>query len=239
MFSVGICEDDTVQQKYLEQSIIRWADSRHKKIVVQKYESSEQFLFENEGLLPFDLLILDIQMGRMNGMELAKKIREKNKSVQIVFLTGLKEYALEGYEVGAVRYLIKPLKQDALDMLLDGIWQESQKVRQESYVFTCNGETCRIAYDEIVYVEANGHYLNMVTAQNAYQWKASFTSVSQDFEKMGFFLLRRGLYVNLEYVRRISGTDCILESGEVLPVSKSRYRKLNEAFIAYYRGMTE
>lgn len=236
MFRIGICEDEPAQQSHLEKCIRAWAERQGCKPVIDKYDSGEQFLFEYEDREAYDLLILDIQMGQLNGMELAKKIRQQNRSVKIVFLTGVSDYALEGYEVGAVRYLLKPLKQEVLEPLLDTIWQESRKAAGEAFVFTQGGQTYRVPFRDIVYLEAEGHYLSMVTNHEQYQWKSSFTSVADTFEEQGFFLLKRGLYVNLEYVSRITKTDCILENGEQLPVSKNRYRQLNEAFISYYRG---
>lgn len=237
MFHIGICEDDLTQQDYLEKCIYRWADLRKQKVQVYKYISAEQLLFDFEDRSDFELLILDIQLGNMNGMELARKVRQENKTVKIVFLTGLTDYAIEGYEVGAVRYLLKPLKQEVFEKLLDSLRQEMQQEQAESFLFIQNGYTCRVPYSDIMYVEAEGHYLSLVTEKESYKWKAGFATVVQDFEKHGFFLLKRGLLVNLAYVKRITRTDCMLESGEQLPVSKRRYRELNEAFIDYYREM--
>lgn len=236
MFHIGICEDEPAQQSYLEKCIRTWGESRGCKLMIDKYDSGEQFLFDYEDREAFDLLILDIQMGQLNGMELARKIRQQNRRVKIIFLTGVADYALEGYEVGAVRYLLKPLKPELLEQLLEDLWQELMQTTGESFVFTRNGQTHRVPFGDIIYLEAEGHYLSMVTCGAHYQWKSSFASVAEEFENRGFFLLKRGLYVNLEYVSRITKTDCILESGEQLPVSKNRYRQLNEAFIGYYRG---
>lgn len=236
MFQIGICEDDLAQQSYLEKCIMKWADLRKQKVLIYKYTSGEQFLFAYEEKSDFDLLVLDIQLEKMNGMELARKIRQANKAVKIVFHTGLTEYAIEGYEVGAVRYLLKPLKQEVLENLLDNLWQEIKKEQEENFLFMQSSQTYRVPYSQIVYVEANGHYLSLMTEEKHYEWKASFSSVTQEFESHDFFLLKRGLYVNLMFVNRITKTDCILESGEQLPVSKNRYKALNEAFIAYYRG---
>ena len=231
MFHIGICEDEPAQQSYLEKCIRTWAEAAGCRVVIDIYDSGEQFLFDYEDREAFDLLILDIQMGQLNGMEVARKIRQQNRQVKIIFLTGVADYALEGYEVGAARYLLKPLKQEQLEPLLDTVWQEIKQAAGATYVFSQNGQTHRVPFRDIIYLEAEGHYLSMITRGGHYQWKSSFTSVADTFEAQGFFLLKRG-----EYVNRITKTDCILESGEQLPVSKNRYRQLNEAFISYYRG---
>ncbi len=235
MFHIGICEDDLAQQNYLEKCIKKWADKRGQKILIHKFVSGEQFLFEYEDMPNFDLLILDIQLIHMTGMELAREIRLKNKSVKIVFLTGVADYAIEGYEVGAVRYLLKPLKPGVLEELLDVLCEEMRYTQEESFLYVKNGQTYRVPYHHIIYVEANGHYCKLITSGGVHEWKASFSGISGDFIGQGFGILKRGLLVNLRFVSRITKTDCVLENGEILPVAKSCYDELNQMFIAFYK----
>ena len=103
MLHIGLCEDDNDLRKYYHSFLTEWASSENIPAYVSSYESSEQLLFSYDEKEPFDILILDIQMGGINGMELAKQLRKQDSHVQIIFLTGLKDYALEGYEVGAYR----------------------------------------------------------------------------------------------------------------------------------------
>lgn len=235
MFHIGICEDDLIQQKYLENCIREWADKRNQRVLVHKFISGEQFLFEYEDVSDFDLLILDIQLLNMTGMELAKEIRRKNKVVKIVFLTGVADYAIEGYEVGAVRYLLKPLKMEILEEVLDEIREELHHKQEQNFFYTKNGQTYRIPYSHIIYVEANGHYSKLITQDETHEWKANFSNILPDFKSQGFCLLKRGLLVNLRYVNCIMKTECVLESGERLPVAKSCYEELNKVFIAFYK----
>ncbi len=239
MFRIGICEDDAAQRGYLKNCIEKWAEARQRRVQLCEFADAEQFLFEYEDNAEYDLLILDIQMGQMNGMELAKKIRKEDKEVKIVFLTGIKDHAIEGYEVGAVRYLLKPLKQEVLESILDVIYSETKRKQEDCFLFVQNGMTVRVPYSHILYAEANGHYLVLMTEGERFEWKANFSSVVPEFEQQGFFLLKRGLLVNLEHVERITKTDCVMDNKEALPVARNRYRELNEAFIAYYRGKNE
>ena len=236
MFRIAVCEDEKAQREYMEKLISEWQQCSEKKTTVDSFVSAEQFLFETEGKLAYDLLILDIQMGQMNGVDLARKVREQDARVSIVFLTGIKDYALEGYEVGAVRYLLKPIKEAEFFSLLDKLYEETKQRKEDYFLFQTGGVTNRVAFSEILYAEAEGHYVCLKTSEKEWKWKTNFSSLSAELEKNGFFLLRRGLYVNLAQVSRIGKTECMLENGEVLPVSKARYQALNEAFIAYYKG---
>lgn len=239
MFRIAVCEDEKAQSEYLNRLLEHWQELSGKKASVDTYASAEQFLFETEERKPYNLLLLDIQMGEMNGVELARKVREQDTRVKIVFLTGIKDYAIEGYEVGAVRYLLKPVKEAELFVLLDKVYEEAEDGEEAYFVFQNGGTVNRVAFSDILYVEADGHYVVLKTEDREWKWKASFASVSPEFEAQEFFLLRRGLYVNLAKIEQIGKTECVLESGEMLPVSKSRYQELNERFIAFYKGSAE
>ena len=151
MFRIAICEDEKAQREYLAKLLEQWKNESGKKVAVDTYTSAEQFLFETEGKQPHDLLILDIQMEQMNGVELARKVREKDTKVVIVFLTGIKDYAIEGYEVGAVRYLLKPVKEAELFVLLDKLCEEAKKQKEEFFLFQAAGVINRVAFSEIFY----------------------------------------------------------------------------------------
>lgn len=236
MFRIAICEDEKVQIEYMQMLLERWQEKSKVKAAVDAYTSAEQFLFETEGKVPYDLLLLDIQMGQLNGVELARKVREQDTRVSIVFLTGIKDYAIEGYEVGAVRYLLKPVKEPELFALLDRICAAAKEQKEDYFLFQTGGVTNRVLFSEILYAEADGHYVRLKTLEKEWKWKENISALAESLEEKGFFLLRRGLYVNLAKVEQIGKTECSLESGEVLPVPKARYQTLNEAFIAYYKG---
>jgi len=243
MFRIAICEDEKVQIEYLQMLLEQWQERYDEKMTVDTYTSAEQYLFETEGKVPYDLLLLDIQMGHMNGVELARKVREQDTKVKIIFLTGIKDYAIEGYEVGAVRYLLKPVKEAVLFSLLDKLCDDAKEQKEDFLFFQTGGVTNRVRFSEILYAEAEGHYVVLKTAcpeekgqTKEWKWKENISARSEELEAKGFFLLRRGLYVNLAKVEQIGKTECVLENGEVLPVTKARYQALNEAFITFYKG---
>jgi len=235
MFRIAVCEDDAAQQAYEEMLLRRWAQDNQYKVMVDLYASAEQFLFAAEDGPAYDLLILDIQMGGMNGMELAGKIREDGGDMAIIFLTGVPDYALEGYEVGAVRYLMKPLKEQVFYDLLNRLFEKIEQDRGEYFLWEQGMNVSRIALRDIVYVEARGHYTYMNTVKGEMEWKASFSSLEEKFRDGSFCLLRRGLLVNLEHVEKITRSECLLDNGGSLPVARERYKDLNGAFIAYYK----
>ena len=109
---IAICEDEPRQMELLIAMINRWADKSGIKAVICSFRSAEEFLFHWQDNVHYDLAFLDIQLATMSGMELAQYIRRQDRTMLLVFTTGLKDYLLKGYEVQAYRYLIKPLKQE-------------------------------------------------------------------------------------------------------------------------------
>lgn len=235
MYRIAICEDDAAQRDYEEALTRRWAKKREYKIALDAYAASEAFLFVCEDKPPYDLFILDIQMGEMDGIELAAKLRENDCDAAIIFLTGIPDYAIEGYSVGAVRYLLKPVNEADFFSLLDVLYEDRKKDSDSYFILEMGGNARKIKLTEILYAEARGHYIYMKTAAGAQEWKGAFSPLQTELGAKGFFLLKRGLLVNLAQVEQISRTECILGDGTTLPVARSKYRELNEAFIAYYR----
>lgn len=238
---IAICEDDKASRDYENLLIHQWAEKKQINITVDSFSSAENFLFESEDRIEYDFLILDIQMGKMNGFELAKTLRKRGFSGSLAFLTGIMDYALEGYEVGAVRYILKPVKEENLFQVLDTVYEDFTKQSQQVYLLQIGSDVSKIPFDNIIYVEARGHYVHLSGCEGRggkafeKEWKATFGSISSDFEQQKFFCLRRGLLVNLEHVVKITKTECTLTNGENLPVARNNYDDLNRAFIDYYR----
>jgi DNA-binding LytR/AlgR family response regulator len=232
---IGLCDDDETQLNYIEMLIKGWSKQRHIPCEVLRYCSAEEFLFEQGDRYPFDLIILDIQMKQMNGMELARRIRDVEKDIPIIFLTGIRDYVFEGYEVGALRYLLKPVKEEQLIVAFDEINHDLNSIKKNYYIFRHGGEMMKQDHEGIIYVEALGHYIKMITTGQAYEWKDSISQIGKALNMEDFIYTHRSYIVNLKYVEKINKTDCLLSNGITIPVSRSNYQSLNEAFIKYYR----
>lgn len=233
---IAICEDEKVVLDFESSLVTQWAAGAGCPLELDTYISAEQFLFESEDKAPYDVLIFDIQMKNMNGMELAKKLRARGCDAVIIFITGVPDYAIEGYEVGAVRYILKPVKAEVLNALLDTVRTERQKKAEDYFVLGQGADVERINFDKIIYIEARGHYVYLKGNSFEREWKAVFSETAAAFEGKDFFCLRRGLLVNLFHVARITRTDCVLDNEEVLPVARGVYKELNDAFISYFKN---
>ncbi len=236
---IAVCEDDDVQRDYILSLVAGWAKNKGISCETSGYVSAEQLMYSFDGDFPYQVFILDIQMGNMNGMELARKIREMDSKAAILFLTGVKDYALEGYEVGAVRYLLKPVREDEFFRIMDEVAEKEKETSVECFLLETGTTIQKLPFRDIWYVESQGHYLQMAYGDQKMQWKSSLGSVQALFEDHGFVMTRRGVLVNLCRVSRVGKTECVLDNGARVLVSRNRYKAVNEAFIQYYKNRRE
>lgn len=227
---VGICDDSHTDGAYVDSLLSRWAQERGIALHVEQFPSAESFLFRYAEEKRFDLLLLDIEMGQLDGVSLAKEIRQGNQQVQIVFITGYSDYIGEGYEVAALHYLLKPVNGDKLRSVLD---RAVDKVRQGERVLTLEqgGEMVRIPLGEIRYLEVCRNYVT-VHGREDYTTKATLRGLEEELDGR-FHRLGRSMVVNLEAVRRVTRSQVVLADGSVLPLPRGAYEGLNRAIIAH------
>ena len=233
-YRVAIVDDSNIDAEYVQSILEAWAQDRRAGVQAQRFLSAESFLFHYAEDKDWDILLLDIEMGAMDGVSLAKKIRQENETVQIVFVTGFEDYISEGYEVSALHYLMKPVRQDKLFAVLDRAIAAMQKT-ERVILLPVGGEILRLPVGQVQYVEAFSHTVAIVTDADMIHVKMSITEI----EKMlgdGFVRCHRSYLVGLKHIARLSRTEVILDSGKILPLSRSAAASVHKAFIAYYTG---
>ncbi len=228
----AICDDEYTQRNYITTIVQKWADKSNTFIDISHYESAESFLFNYEENKLIDILLLDIQMKEIDGIELAHKIREENKNMQIVFITGYPDFMAEGYDVSALHYLIKPVKEDKLFEVLDKA-QKNLKQTEKSLFLTINREMHRILLSEIRYIEAQGHYIIVNTISNSFKTKMNLSEIQTTLSNE-FFRCQRSFIVNLKYIRKITKTTVILDNMTEIPLSRNLYETINQAIITFF-----
>lgn len=236
LIRVAMVEDETELHAYFGRMAEAWGKSRNIRIVTTFLESAEEYLFKYGRQNRFDVLFLDVCMKQMTGMELAREIRRYDRNVQIVFLTGKAEYVFEGYEIGAVRYLMKPVEEGELFKALDACLEKLESGREDYLAFLYQGENLRLFMSEIIRIKVEGHYLQMQTVNRCYEWKGSLSQMRARLDPGRFVMANRSAIVNLEFVNKITREECFLENGESIPVSRGAYGPLNEAFMKYFFG---
>ncbi len=228
---IGICDDVQLQIDYIKSLVVKWSEQFGHPCDIRTFYSAEAFLFEYEEDKTFDILLLDIEMKEISGIDLAKQIRRENKRLEIIFVTSHFEFYGEGYEVDALHYLIKPVLQDKLCAVLTKA-AEKLSVQPPSVIITCDGEIIKLYEEDILYVEAMLHYLSIVTRDKEYKIKEKISSLESRLSDV-FYRIHRSYLVSLKHIVKISRTSVWMTNGVELPLSRGKYDDIHYAFIAH------
>ncbi|WP_373598998.1 LytR/AlgR family response regulator transcription factor [Paraclostridium bifermentans] len=161
---VAICEDQSEQIDLLNNKIKKWAKDKDINISIDDFTSAESFLFQWLDYDKYDVVFLDINMSKMSGIELSNIIREKNKTIDIVFVTGFFKYALHGYRVGALQYLMKPINTLDLYSCLDKVlYRTNGKDETSKLIVETTKKVIKLDYNEIYYCIMFSPYIDVHT----------------------------------------------------------------------------
>lgn len=229
-YRIAICDDEQNQIEYITSIVTSWSNHKGHSCEIRTFASAEAFLFEYEEDKAYDILLLDVEMKNMNGIELAKRIRKDNNRAEIIFITSHFEFVGEGYEVDALHYLIKPISVEKFTQVLTKA-AEKLSVEPPSVVISCEGETVKLYESDILYVESFLHYIVIHTKDNEYKIKENI-SVFENKVSDVFYRIHRSYLVSLKYITRISRTSVNIGNTE-LPLSRGKYDNINRAFIEH------
>lgn len=231
---IAICEDDLYQMDLLKKMINQWASDTGNKVEVFGFQSAEEFTFLWQDGVRYDLAFLDIQLGPMNGMELARYIRKKDKTMMLVFSTGVKDFLVKGYEVKAYRYLLKPLKEEAVRKTLTDAKEDYALAHAEAMVIPNSTASIRVFKNEIYYFQIENHYVTAHTLHGDFRFKEKLSNLEPALPEPHFCRCHRSFIINLHHTGQVRRDSVDVDNGDVLPVSRNRWASLNECFIAYY-----
>ena len=231
--SLAICDDDPVTLRYLAEKAAGWGAERGHVLSIFPCPSAEALLFAMEDRGGWDILLLDIEMPGMDGMTLSKRLRARDKSLVIVFITGYPEYMQEGYDVGALHYLLKPVREEKLFEVLDRAAELKEEAPPALYL-SSGRESEKILLRDVLYAESDGHYVRLHTAGGEKRFRATVPEAEKLLGK-DFFRVSRSYLVPLARVKTVSRNDVTLDDGTALPLGKGICDQLNRALIAYFR----
>ena len=227
-FRIAIIDDEPASHEVLSALALKWSGLRGHTTELERFTSAESFLFAYSAEKAYDILLLDVEMDGMSGVELAKQLRSENKIIQIIFITAYSDYISEGYEVAALHYLLKPVDECKLFQTMD---RACERLKTEARVVTIKttDETVRIPIYEIRYAEVLRNYVT-VHAQSDYTAKMPLTELVGSLDER-FLRIGRSYVVNLGFIRRVTKTEVHLRSGETVPLPRGAYETVNRAII--------
>lgn len=232
MIHIAIVEDEKEFAQTLQEYIQRYMAETHTAIQADTFHDGMSFLDEYSG--KYQIVFMDIAMPHMNGMDTAERLRKVDSNVCLIFITSLAQYAIRGYEVEALDFIVKPVAYDLFKIRLE---KAISRIRTADYytIKTANGLR-KIRLSDLIYIESNKHYLYFHTTTETSRMRGTMRDLEGAFEQKGFALISGSLLVNLSYVEEIEGNS-VTAGGEMLAVARAYKTKFRERLTEYMGGM--
>ncbi len=227
-YKIAIVDDSKEDRNYIEALLNTWSKDNGCDISIKDFESAESFLFNYSEEKDFDILLLDIEMGDMDGVSMAKEIRKGNETVQIIFITGYSDYIADGYDVAALNYLIKPVNNEKLLGVLNKATSKIVKNEKKLILKTTEGMVV-MPIREIKYLEVQQNYVT-VHGKTDVTVKKTLGEFEKELDER-FFRLGRSYIVNLSFIRKVTKNDAILTDDTKIPLPRGYYDEINKAII--------
>lgn len=227
-YRIAIVDDSAADAAFVQQILNGWAQKNQLNIQAEGFSSAESFLFRYAEDKAWDILLLDVEMGDMDGVTMAKKVRRDNETVQIVFITGYSDYIAEGYEVAALHYLVKPVKEEKLHAVLD---RAAEKLARNEKVlhFEVGGEMVRLPIYQIRYADVQSNYVT-IHGQTDVTVKMTLGDLEKQLDER-FYRVGRSAIVNITQISRVTKTEIRLTDETAIPLPRGAYEGVNRAII--------
>lgn len=230
---IAIVDDEKEQRELLCTFCDQYAKETGAKITTKVYESSDDLLLEYKVF--FDIIIFDIDMPGTNGMEAARKIREVDKKVTILFMTNIAQYAINGYEVEAIDYVIKPIEYYEFSMKFRKAINAVAKKKDYEILIDAVDGTHKVLISDILYVEIMSHYLIFHTENEIFKARGSMREHKEILAPYHFCQVHRSYLANLKYVESIQNKSILIKKEEI-PLGRNYKEQLMQEYMRYVRG---
>ena len=234
MFRIAIVEDDRDYQNQLLQYCDKYAKENNEEFQTIVFSDGDGIL--DNYTANYDVIFMDIQMRLTDGMTTAKEIRKYDEKAIIIFVTNMSQYAIKGYEVGALGYVLKPISYFVFSQELLKALRKIRSESSHSVVLRQEDGMQVIDTRKIIYVESDNHVLTIHTDDGNFEMRGTMKEMEERLSVDSFARCNNSFLVNLKYVRRIVQNDVDV-NGEMLPISRPRKKEFIEALTDYLGGM--
>ncbi|MBO7368928.1 MAG: response regulator transcription factor [Clostridia bacterium] len=233
MITIAIVEDDKNERERIKECLDYVEENEGLSLRVSEFSNGLDFL---GGYKPvYDIVLMDIEMPGMDGIELARAIRKVDKSVILIFVTNLAQYAVQGYEVEALDFILKPINKFSFAMKLDRAIARTTKRMNDSFQIKTGGETLSVQVASVRYVEVDAHYVIYHTTEGDYTEYKTLKEVEKKINKEFFARCNRCYLVNLRYVTSVK-KDTVFVGKDELIISRPQKKAFLSAFSDFLGG---
>ena len=234
MIRVAIVEDNLAYVQQLQDYILQYEQESGNKLSITVYEDGEDIVANYRP--DFDIILMDIEMRFMNGMTAAECIRKVDEEVNIIFITNVAQYAIRGYAVNALDYLLKPVSYFAFSQRLDRAVVRRKKKEKTYLIARTRNVLKKVFVGDIYYIESQGHNILIHTIEEVVPTSGTLKGIEEKLSGRYFSRCNNGYLVNLEYVDRIQ-EGMVMIGRDELTISRPRKKAFMEELAAYMKEM--
>lgn len=227
MYNVVIVEDDDVAANILTRSLNSYAQQSHTHFNITRFSEATSFLEPYKAT--YDIIFMDIEMPNMNGMEAARRLREIDETVLLIFVTNMAQFAANGYEVDALDYIIKPYVYADFSRKMDRVLRILQ-LQDEVIFIPQKAGNIRMKLRDICYIEVRGHTLHYATEHGVLSGPGSLTNISRQLASQGFLRPSKAFIVNTHYINQVFGNVLVMTDGVQIPIGRAFKKEFMEQF---------
>jgi len=232
MINIAIVDDDITYSKRLKDYMYRFEKENRLNMEISVYSSGLALISEYEPI--YDVILLDIEMPHMDGMEVARFIRKSDPHAVIVFITNMPQYAIKGYEVEAFDFIVKPVEYELFSLKLGAAIEAVDEETSLTIQIPDESGYRRVKADEIVFIEVKDHWLFVQSLTENYQMLGTLKEMEEKLETSYFIRCNKSYLINLQHVVRMRSDIVVLQGGYQFKISRSRRKEVQFAFIDYY-----
>lgn len=239
MIKIAICDSEINDLNELKELISGFVLNKGIVFEIDTFSSGGKFISLGIGMLQYSIIFLDINMDEVDGIMIAKKIREVNREAFIVFVTASVKYALEGYKVDAIRYLLKGGKnfESSMDECINAILKKmNYTIVTKTFIF--NEGAKEIALERLLYIESRLHKLEfhvMEDKMEVYTIYDTLNNIEAALQDNDFIRIHQSYLVNLKYLMSVDRYQAVLTDGTALVIPKARYTYVKDKYTAFRR----
>lgn len=233
-FRIGICDDEEIILDKLYQLIRNKFEKINCEFDINKFTNAKS-LINSHSKDDYDIVFLDIDMPKINGIEVAQNIRISSPNTIIIFVTGKDELVYESFKVQPFRFI---LKSKLAEELTEAIIEAHKLLEKNTYKIhiKIDNKPYEIDVNSILYIESSRNYIIINTVSNKqYKYKDSINQKERELEEYGFIRTHLGYLVNQRYIQRISNENVIIKNNQKIPISRSRIQYVQQKLIEYLR----
>lgn len=230
--NVAICDDEVLYRKVAIDLLNKYSNQTRINFIFYEFDSGADLLKSN---ISFDIIIMDYQIGQLNGIDTIKILRDNGNESCVIFVSSYKDVVFESMTVKAFRFLVKPIEYSKLCEAIDAYISEKNLGTSIIAQDMDNMSICTLSESDIMYAQAENFYTNIFTQNNSFIYKKTLSHLEGELSNNCFYRCHRSFIVNMDYISSFSKSEITITSNEKIIISKKKYKDFQTTYYNYLK----